>query len=323
MSHNLFPAPLVIAPAGKQHTHTFVLLHGKGSTAKRFGYELLNSTNLRKRLPTVKFIFPAARQQRATRFRKMPIHQWFKDRSIEHPEETTEAQLEGLSETASFLRSLIDEEARILGKGGYERIVLWGLGQGCAAGIFTLLGGWPDNCRQRTIGAFIGMSGWLPHQIQLCGILRLDNMPTDEPRDRFQDCPLLLNNLEPSQGEDDTRLKGHAFQHIRNILDLSSVDGKRHAPENSKQSPVCYRMKTPVFIGHGSVDQRVPVEHSKGMAQIISEGLNGDMVWKVYEGLEHSYRADEIDDILEFLQARVDLPTRKGTGASSKARSAM
>lgn len=42
------------------------------------------------------------------------------------------------------------ESQRILGEGGYQKIVLCGLGEGCAVGIFALICGWSNlNLFQR------------------------------------------------------------------------------------------------------------------------------------------------------------------------------
>lgn len=177
MPQNAYPAPLVIPPLVEEHTHTIVSLHGRGSNAKRFGHVLLAAANLQARLPTVKFVFPTASKRRATRFKKMPINQWFDNYSIEDPGERTDLQVEGLCETAKFIRDLISEEVRILGAGSHGKIILWGLSQGCAAGIFTLLGGWLDSSETSTIGAFVGMSGWLPFEQQLHEILRCGEIP--------------------------------------------------------------------------------------------------------------------------------------------------
>ena len=174
MSRKSYPTPLVILPLIKEHTHTIILLHGRGSNAERFGHELLASANLQARLPTVKFVFPTARKRRSTVLKRIPIHQWYDNYSLEDPGQRTDLQVEGLCETAEFIRGLITEEARILGEETYSKIILWGLSQGCAAGIFTLLGGWADTSATHPLGAFIGMSGWLPFEQQLCGILRYD-----------------------------------------------------------------------------------------------------------------------------------------------------
>ncbi|KAL1881603.1 hypothetical protein Plec18167_003200 [Paecilomyces lecythidis] len=178
MPPKAYPQLLSVDPlSASEHTHTLILLHGRGSNASRFGHELLRSANLPERLPTVKFVFPSARRRRSTILKKIPIHQWFDNYSLEDPNQRTDLQVEGLCETAAFLRDLVVHEAEILREKGYEdhdvysRIVLGGLSQGCAAGVFSLLGGgWGEN-GQEALGAFCGMSGWLPFQEQLSEIL--------------------------------------------------------------------------------------------------------------------------------------------------------
>lgn len=175
MPRKPYPAPLVFQPLSKDHTHTIISLHGRGSNSERYGRELLESANLQSRLPTVKFVFPTASKRRSTALRKIPINQWFDNYSLEDPDQRTDLQIEGLCETGEFIRGLIDQEARILGEGGYKKVILWGLSQGCAAGILTLLGGWPDMTEEKSLGAFIGLSGWLPFEQQLCEIFGYDD----------------------------------------------------------------------------------------------------------------------------------------------------
>ncbi|KAI9928146.1 hypothetical protein MW887_002179 [Aspergillus wentii] len=169
-----YPTPLTIEPIATEHTHTFIILHGRGSNATRFGHELLQSANLPAQLPTVKFIFPTARRRRSTILKRVPINQWFDNYSLEDPGQRTNLQVEGLCETAAFLRTLIVQEARVLGENGdgYQRIVLGGLSQGCAAGVFALLGGGFGDSGCEKLGAFFGMSGWLPFEAELGDILR-------------------------------------------------------------------------------------------------------------------------------------------------------
>lgn len=82
MPRKPYPAPLVISPFSKEHTHTIIALHGKGSNAERFGHEILASANLQARLPTVKFIFPTASKRRSTILKKIPINQWYDNYSL-------------------------------------------------------------------------------------------------------------------------------------------------------------------------------------------------------------------------------------------------
>jgi predicted esterase len=159
MPQNAYPAPLVIPPFHSDHTHTIIALHGRGSNAERFGHEIMVSADLQSRLPTVKFVFSTASKRRSTILKRVPINQWYDNYSLDYPGERTGLQIDGLCETAGFIRDLITKEAHILGEGGYRKIILCGLSQGCAAGIFTVLGGWYDMSEANTLGAFVGMSG--------------------------------------------------------------------------------------------------------------------------------------------------------------------
>ncbi|KGO40590.1 Phospholipase/carboxylesterase/thioesterase [Penicillium expansum] len=222
MSRKPYPNPLVIRPLSEEHTHTIISLHGRGSNAERFGHELLVSTNLQKRLPTVKFVFPTARKRRSTVLKKIPIHQWYDNYSLEDPGQRTDLQVEGLYETAEFIRGLVTAEARILGDENHSKIILWGLSQGCAAGIFTLLGGWADTSEANPLGAFIGMSGWLPFEQQLREIL-----PSDESLvsagDNSQNIQSDDDSCEESESEEESERDAYSEQGFNdNLLEESS-----------------------------------------------------------------------------------------------------
>ncbi|KAJ6183686.1 hypothetical protein N7519_004987 [Penicillium mononematosum] len=358
MSRRPHPTPLVIPPLSVEHTHTIISLHGRGSNAERFGHELLASANLQARLPTVKFVFPTARKRRSTVLKKILIHQWYDNYSLEDPGQRTDLQVEGLYETAEFIRGLVTEEARILGEENYSKIILWGLSQGCAAGIFTLLGGWADTSEARPLGAFIGMSGWLPFEQQLREILRYDRdqvsarddrleiqsgdglceesesdeeseadayseqSPDDKvleeidpPRDDLnsfneieEDSPPhdIFNPFEEDEEEAPSVIQ--AINHIRDILALPMIVSDTQLSEDSYPPNLCH-LRTPVFLGHGAEDPKVSAGLGKKMSNMLLDGLGMDVAWKEYQGLGHWYRVeDEIEDILSFLQDRVDLP---------------
>lgn len=145
-----YPTPLIISPLrSDQHTHTIILLHGRGSNSERFGQVFLETTGIAKCLPTTKFIFPTAIKRRSTVLKRVPINQWFDNYPLEDPNIRSELQIDGLQESGEFLRRLVGEEAEILSNGwavddGYSRVVIGGLSQGCAAAIFCLLGGFPS-----------------------------------------------------------------------------------------------------------------------------------------------------------------------------------
>lgn len=73
-----------------------------------------------------------------------------------------------------------------------------GLSQGCAAGVFALLGGWFAPDEARALGAFVGMSGWLPFERQLREILQCDDIPASAGY-RHQD---VQSDDSPEMAED-------------------------------------------------------------------------------------------------------------------------
>lgn len=307
-----YPAPLVIPPLDNdQHTHTIILLHGRGSNGERFGHVFIES-GIAKRLPTTKFIFPTARKRRSTVLKRIPINQWFDNYSLEDPNTRAELQLDGLQESSEFLRRLIDEEAKLLSNDpavgdGYSRIVIGGLSQGCAASVFCLLGGFPsarEDGESKCLGGFIGMSGWLPFEGEIADLLKIDEgdqgaagaeaeEDDDDPFAHDTDC-------------DDVPAHIQAVNHIRDILGMPSFQSEADGSENALGVPY---LKTPVFVGHGSADPKVSVDLGRRMASILSDGFGMDVTWKAYEEFGHWYKVpDEIDDVLRFLKEKAGFP---------------
>lgn len=368
-----YPTPFSVSPIGSEHTHTFIILHGKGSNGERFGREFLDSANLPARLPTVKFVFPTASKRRSTVLKRIPINQWFDNYSLDDPNRRTDLQVDGLMETAKFLRELIDTEARILdgvaGETGYRRVIVGGLSQGCAAAIFTLLGGGLGESSNERPGAFFGMSGWLPFERQLNTMMNVDEITKDDKKEDDQDdedsetdeesggrsnsvtgCIEEPEESESSDDEEDEEDDGHldsefgidvsfgdaesntfasdvgdssasfdpfqprsqedyerspqssimdAINHVRDILDMEPVS----ITESSST------LQIPIFLGHGSADPKVSVHLGEIMVKLLSERLKMDVTWKAYEGFGHWYKVpDEIDDVLDFLRQKVELP---------------
>ncbi|KAJ5449757.1 Phospholipase/carboxylesterase/thioesterase [Penicillium daleae] len=341
MARKPYPTPLVIPPLRGEHTHTIISLHGRGSNAERYGYELLKSANLQARLPTVEFIFPTARKRRSTILKRTPINQWFDNYSLEDPGQRTELQIEGLCETAEFIH---DFGRRGLWKGHPVGA--------CAACIFTLLGGYDDSDEEKTLGAFIGLSGWLPFEQQLRDILRCHDNPIfsqdDHPETQSDDSDTEDDEVSEEETDSDEEPDVHAdafsdksdddlFQrsssshdnfdvfekgeeeaaplvvqavnHIRDILDLPMISADEGSSQNELSAKGLHHLQTPVFLGHGSKDPKVSVNLGEKMSHVLSTGLGMDVTWKAYEGLGHWYRVeDEIQDILNFLQSHVGLP---------------
>ncbi|KAK2849614.1 hypothetical protein FQN49_005580 [Arthroderma sp. PD_2] len=284
------------------------------SNAERFGRELLKSSNLDSQLPTVRFVFPTARKRRSTILKRVPINQWYDNYSLDDPGERTELQVEGLHETSEFLRGLVEREARLLGDGGYQKIVLGGLSQGCAASVFTLLGGGFGDHGYENLGGFIGMSGWLPFERQLREIAEPQPSDDDDP---------FSSGEPPNQTIDEDENKNiqalEALNHIRDILELPMLEYRKTDLEHleaglatslSHTKPVSDHLSTHAFIGHGCIDPKVSVELGEGMADFLSATLRMNVTWKEYRELGHWYGVpDEINDIVLFLKEKVGIPT--------------
>nr|GAT51521.1 predicted protein [Mycena chlorophos] len=156
MANIQWPEPLVVEPTG-HHTHTLILLHGRGSNGERFGLELLQSRTtagqtLAEHFPGLKFVFPTARKNRAVMFNRSMVNQWFHDYLQDGPRDTI---YDGLEKTTEFIHRLIHDEAHIIGT---SRIVIGGLSQGCAMSLHVLLN-WQSN---EPLLGYVGMSGYLP-----------------------------------------------------------------------------------------------------------------------------------------------------------------
>ncbi|KAJ5669532.1 hypothetical protein N7462_010602 [Penicillium macrosclerotiorum] len=52
---------------------------------------------------------------------------WFDNYSLGHPGQRSDLQVDGLYETAEFIRALITQMFRILGEGGYQKVILLGI----------------------------------------------------------------------------------------------------------------------------------------------------------------------------------------------------
>lgn len=261
--------------------------------------------------------------------KRMPIRQWFDNYSLDDPAQRPDLQVDGLCETAEFLRSLVQSEAELLlghdhdhddgddddGDGDvFRRIIVGGLSQGCAASVFALLGGgfgFGGNLKDANgpgpLGAFVGMSGWLPFHAQLRDIARSTSSLGSENGDDFD--PF---STSADDGQDEASEHGPesplvtAINHVRDILDLPPL---RSPDILSEEKPAVDHLRIPVFLGHGSADPKVSVQLGEKMADFLSAGLSMDVTWKAYEGFGHWYKVpDEIDDIVCFLKEKVGVP---------------
>ncbi|XXH00870.1 hypothetical protein Hte_007221 [Hypoxylon texense] len=276
---------LFVVEPTSQHTHTFILLHGLGSNGEEFGRQLLETgiCSDGRKLPEIfdgaRFIFPTAKRRRSSAYGRAKLTQWFDIASLDDPWHRSDTQLKGLAESATEILDLISEEVQVL-KIPRSNIIIGGLSHGCAMALSCLL------ALDFSLGAFIGMSGWLPFQPDIEELLRSEDGTDDD-----MDDPFSTHDEEPRDP----------------VIDV--VDFSRDLvcfPALSKQTRNATSLATPIFLGHGNLDEKI--KHSFGenaLTLLSSVGYN--VTWKSYSNQGHWYKIpEEIDDIVDFMQHRVD-----------------
>lgn len=278
------PPPFIVRPTST-HTHTLILLHGLGSNGEKFGTELLatgkTSTGLTlpALFPGAKFIFPTSRRRRSSAFGRSVLTQWFDIARLEDPSFRKETQIQGLSESVGEILDIVKQERDLCGIVP-RNIVLGGLSQGCATSLSVLL------CLGNPIGGFVGMSGYLPFREDMDDAAADPVVDDDDPFAGDAACV----SSEPA-------VRVATF--IRDLLDL---------PAMAAPSSEVMARGTPVFLGHGSEDEKVPCSLGEGMAETVRRA-GYDVTWRRYEGLGHWYKIpEEMDDIVDFLRSTAGWP---------------
>jgi len=287
MSRSSHPSPFVVQPSHK-HTQTFILLHGLGSNGEKFGIEFLetcinsHAQKLTEVFPGARFIFPTAKKRRSSAFGRVAINQWFDIASLDDPSFKRETQYDGLADSTEHLLKIIKAELELIQP---EQIILGGLSHGCAMALSLMLG------LDVALGGGVGMSGWLPFQRDIADLLssQLD-LSNEEPDDVFDTSERGGESTNRDAVEDALLLQ-------KEILSIECNDADK----------IRTCLSTPVFIGHGQADEKVKVSLGDDIVRTLrSLGMN--VTWKKYQDQGHWYKIpDEIDDIVQFLEAKTSL----------------
>lgn len=267
------------------HTHSVIFLHGLGSNGEKFGSEFLTTgldssgRSLAQILPGAKFIFPTSAKRRSSAFRRTFLTQWFDIASLGSPYVRPETQYRGLSESVKSVTEIIRWEMKLVPT---SNILLAGISQGMATASWVLLS------LPFTIGGYVGFSGWLPLRNELQeSILSSNREHGDDAEDPF------YNGDE----EDDLPPSVKARQFAREVLELDEEEGI----EGNGAS-------TPIFFGHGRVDEKVAIELGEHVAETFTTA-EYDVTWKEYPDLGHWYKSpEEIDDVMEFIKTKMGWP---------------
>ena len=261
-------APFIIPPLSS-HTHTIIALHGRGSQGPEFAEELFEtptSTNstLEQRFPHCRWVFPTSQERFSTVFREKK-HEWFDIRSLTDPAMEENLQVEGLRDSISFLSKVIGEETALVGSS--SRVILLGLSQGCATGLLTLRAG---NLR---LGAFMGLSGWMPFKTQ------------------------IEETVPVSPGE---KLKGRLVKFFETTFGIEIQTQKSEGRQEI--------FETPVFLGHFTDDEYVNVKEGQEIGRVLIM-MEMNVVWEKCEigGHEGFLETEGLDRIAKFLINEVGL----------------
>ncbi|KAK8173647.1 Alpha/Beta hydrolase protein [Phyllosticta citrichinensis] len=291
--------PFVIPPSHPtgRHTHTVIVLHGRGDTGSQFGSGLVSArtsslsytTSKKKRLAehlrTTRFVFPTAPLVSAA----AGLTQWYDNFSMTQRKEPQRA---GLATTASLLARLV---------GGLDRVVLGGLSQGCAAALVFFLGshGYDDGEGEaggeegekdvEALGGFFGLSGWLPFA---------DELDLSTWRDREGESAAADQEMGGDEWMPQRQAK--AANVARAITSLPPLSLE------SQESPAFAR--TPVFLGHGEHDRHVEMRLGAQAGDVLVD-LGCDVKWEEYDEERWWKEPEQIDDLVEFLRDAVGVET--------------
>jgi predicted esterase len=292
-----FPAPMIIQSQQK-HLQTLIILHGRGSYASKFGPPLLETTvdgqTLQTAFPHAKVIFPTAAKSKATMY-KNPTHQWFDNWHLEEYRKRQHLMVDGLNRSCGYMHGLLKEAVQEV-RG--ENVVLWGLSQGCATALVSLL-----TWEGQELAGVVGMCGWLPFGNELVKHAS-GNQADGSEAYGDEDDPFVLSGdrdededpfarSDDSDNDDDEAGPAKAVKFLREAVDMEHTTGMVF-------------QKTPVFLGHGIEDDKVSIGLGRE-AKTALELMGMDVQMKEYESLQHWYSENMLRDIFRFIKEKLKI----------------
>lgn len=223
-------------------------------------------------LSNAKFVFPTAPLMRATKYRRSIIHQWYDGTGDWEPEARGE-----MRPSIEYIHDLLRKEVHHVG-GDSRKIVLAGISQGCATALTSLL-----LWNGEPLGAMVGMCGFMP----LCSHLTAT----------VQD-----DNSDASDGDGDFAFEQEdGGAEIRTPIQ-EAIDQLREEAELPQGSPSSLSFQSvPVFLGHGSEDEKVKFEDGHKAAELLKL-LGMEVTFRRYDGLGHWYSPEMLGHIISFLR---------------------
>ncbi|KAF5540712.1 acyl thioesterase 1 [Fusarium mexicanum] len=264
--------PVHIVEPVESHTHTAILLHGRGSNGEEFAQELFEETlssdhsSLAQKLPNWRWVFPSSREIWSSAFQEdMPA--WFEAYSLTDITARQDLQVPGIEESVSYIKTILGQEIERLG-GDASKVVLGGISQGAAVGIWTLL---CLDSTERPLGAFFGTNTWLP----------------------------FASTIEEHLSYESKSPVDVGTEFVAGMLAQSKVSLPQSRETLSSMA---------AFLGHGTDDAYVDVELGRKARDIIIQA-GFTVEWREYQGAEqegHWFKApEEVDDLFSFLVTHV------------------
>lgn len=142
------------------------------------------------------------------------------------------------------------------------------------------------------------MCGWLPFCTRLSEQVDLDNdaeLDTTASESGGED-----HAVDPFERDDDLELTpSDPGQRA-----LCWLREEAQVPSASSHLPDIVAREVPVFLGHGTEDDRVSVILGRN-ASLSMRDIGVDVVWKEYEGLGHWYSGPMRRNLVGFLHAHI------------------
>lgn len=263
------------------HTHTLVLLHGRGSNGPEVADEFLatrlppTNQTIAELLPTWRFVFPSSQGRWSSTFQEEE-DAWFDIASLTDVEAKKETQINGLRESVRHVVDLLHEEIEGV-NGDASKVFLGGISMGMATALWSLF--YYYHCadtkaregQKIALGGFVGFSGWLPFWTNI------DTLANQE--DAYSAIShFIVTTLEhdPSGPADG----------------ISAVDQLHHLP---------------MFLGHGRDDAYVDISLGRKVGEVFGGKLGMAVTRGEYEGADSEghwlKEPEEFQDLMAFLKS--------------------
>ncbi|KAI1091121.1 phospholipase/carboxylesterase [Rostrohypoxylon terebratum] len=163
------------------HTHTVILLHDKGTSARKFSTQFLERKateptgepqSLRDIFPTIRWVFPFAPSEEIDDDES----QWYDIYSMRYPNDGPEIQVSGLKQSMESILDIVEQEEVLVPR---RNIFLGGIDQGFATAFATFVYG------EKDYAGLVGLCSWAPSAaLALLGVeVDGDGVPDSDERD--------------------------------------------------------------------------------------------------------------------------------------------